>query len=110
MNGIYPQKGAIAVGSDADIVVFDPDYRGTITVDTNPTGVAYNIFEGLEQIGRADTVLLRGKTMVEGGKYLGELKDVVVDGVTYHGCASGEGRFVPGKPYGSGYELLRDVK
>lgn len=109
MNGIYPQKGAIAVGADADIVVFDPEYRGTISVDSNPTGVAYNVFEGLEQIGRADTVLLRGRIMVENGKYVGELKDIVVDGVTYHGCASGEGRFVPGKPYGSGYDLLRKV-
>lgn len=107
LNGIYPQKGTIAVGSDADIVIFDPDYQGTITLKTNPTGLAYNVFEGLKQVGRAETVLLRGETVVEDGKYTGELKDIVVDGVTYHGCAGGHGKFVPGKPYGLGYDLLK---
>lgn len=107
MNGIYPRKGTIAVGSDADIVVFDPDYRGTITLESNPTGVDYNVFEGLEQKGRADTVLLRGKVVVQNAKYLGALKDVVVDGVTYRGCDGGDGQFIPGKPYGLGYDLLK---
>ena len=107
LNGIYPQKGTIAVGSDGDIVVFDPNYHNTISVESNPTGLAYNVFEGLEQIGRAETVLLRGNVVVENGKYTGELKDIVVDGVTYHSCAGGQGKFVPGKPYGSGYDLLK---
>ena len=65
------------------------------------------MFDGLEQISRAETVILRGNVVVENGKYTGELKDTVVDGVTYHGCAGVQGRFVPGKPYGSGYDLLK---
>ena len=65
------------------------------------------MFEGLEQIGRADTVLLRGSVVVEKGKYLGEVKEVVADGITYLGCTSGQGQFIPGKPYGLGYDLLK---
>ncbi len=91
LNGIFPQKGTIDVGADADLVLFDPDYKGTITVESNPTGVEYNIFEGMEQLGRPETVLLRGKIVVDQGKYVG---------------TPGEGRFVPGKPYGLAYELL----
>ena len=107
LNGIYPRKGTIQVGADADLVLFDPDYKGTITLETNPTGVEYNVFEGLEQIGRADTVLLRGSVVVEHGKYLGEVTEVVADGITYQGCTSGNGKFIPGKPYGLGYDLLK---
>ncbi len=89
--GIYPQKGAIEVGSDADVVIFDPDFKGTFSVETNPTGVEYNTYEGMEQIGRPETVFLRGNVVVENGKFVGEL---------------GSGRFVPGKPYGLAYDLL----
>ena len=96
LNGIYPRKGTIQVGADADLVLFDPDYKGTITLETNPTGVEYNVFEGLEQIGRADTVLLRGSVVVENGRYLGEVTEVVADGITYQGCTSGNGKFIPG--------------
>lgn len=95
------------MGADADLVLFDPDYKGTITLETNPTGVEYNVFEGLEQIGRADTVLLRGSVVVENGRYLGEVTEVVADGITYQGCTSGNGKFIPGKPYGLGYDLLK---
>ena len=65
LNGIFPQKGAIDIGSDGDLVIFDPEYKGTITVESNPTGIEYNVFEGMEQIGRADTVLLRGKSSLK---------------------------------------------
>ena len=92
LNGIFPQKGTIDVGVDADIVIFDPDYKGIITVEANPTGVEYNIFEGMEQIGKPETVLLRGKVVADQGKYVG---------------APGEGRFVFGKPYGLAYENLK---
>lgn len=89
--GIYPQKGTIEVGSDADIVIFDPGYKGTFSVETNPTGVEYNAYEGMEQIGRPETVLLRGNVVVESAKFVGKL---------------GSGKFVPGKPYGLAYDLL----
>ena len=46
INGIYPRKGTIAVGSDADIVIFNPDYRGVVQLADNPNGVDYNIYEG----------------------------------------------------------------
>lgn len=92
MNGLYPRKGAIQVGSDADLVLFDPNYRGKITLETNPTGIEYNVFEGMDQIGRPETVLLRGKVVVDNAKYVG---------------TPGEGQFIPGKPYGLGYELLK---
>lgn len=91
LNGIYPRKGTIDVGADADLTLWDPSYRGTITVETNPTGIEYNILEGMEQKGRADTVLLRGAVMVENAKFVGE-----------HGF----GQFIPGKPYGLAYDLL----
>ena len=58
LNGIFPQKGTIDIGTDGDLVIFDPEYRGTVTVESNPTGVEDNVYEGCEQIGRADTCLL----------------------------------------------------
>lgn len=73
INGIYPRKGTIAVGSDADIVVFDPDYRGTIKLEDNPNGIDYNIYEGTEISGRPEIVLLRGKIVAKDGKFVGEL-------------------------------------
>lgn len=90
--GLYPKKGTIQVGSDADIVIFDPEYKGVVTNETNPTGIDYNVFEGMEQIGRVDDVFLRGKKIVEDHKYIG---------------TPGEGQFVPGKPYGLAYDLLK---
>ncbi len=89
INGIYPRKGTIAVGSDADIVIFDPEYRGVIRLEDNPNGIDYNIYEGTEQIGRPETVLLRGKVVVEDGKFVGEL---------------GQGEFIPSKPYAYCFE------
>lgn len=92
LNGLYPRKGTIQIGSDADIVIFDPAFKGTITLETNPTGIDYNVFDGLQQIGRPDTVLLRGKVVVDDGVYVG---------------TPGEGEFIPGKPYGLAYDLLK---
>jgi dihydropyrimidinase len=64
--GLYPRKGTIAVGSDADIVVFDPDKRHTISVTTHHSNVDYNLFEGTEVTGSPEVVLLRGNVLVEG--------------------------------------------
>lgn len=73
-NGL-DRKGSITVGYDADIVIFDPDYRGVMSVSSCREGVDYSIYEGMKQKGRPDTVLLRGKVIVEGGKYVGRRGD-----------------------------------
>jgi dihydropyrimidinase len=65
--GLYPRKGTIAVGSDADIVVFDPEKRHTISASTHHTKVDYNLYEGTEVTGSPEVVLLRGRVLVENG-------------------------------------------
>lgn len=90
INGIYPRKGTIAVGSDADIVIMDPDYRGKISLEANPNGIDYNAYEGWELEGRPDTVLLRGMVMVEGGAFVGEpSKGEYISSEAYAGCYKG---------------------
>jgi dihydropyrimidinase len=69
--GLYPRKGAIAVGSDADLVIFDPDARATISAASHHMRTDYNPYEGRQVTGLATTVLARGKVIVDGGKYLG---------------------------------------
>ncbi len=64
--GLYPRKGTIAVGSDADIVVFDPEKRLTISARTHHSNVDYNLFEGTEVVGAPEVVLVRGQVIVEG--------------------------------------------
>lgn len=90
INGLFPQKGTLAVGSDADVVIWDPTYKGTISIENSLQGCDYCAFEGFDQIGRADKVFLRGELVADAGKYVGE---------------KGSGKFVPGKPYGLCYEL-----
>jgi dihydropyrimidinase len=70
--GLFPRKGTIAVGSDADLVVFDPAYRGIISSKTQTMNVDYSAFEGMEIDGRPDVVTVRGKVQVKGGKFVGE--------------------------------------
>ncbi len=65
--GLYPRKGTVAVGSDADIVVFDPEKRHTISASTHHTKVDYNLYEGTEVTGSPEVVLLRGWVLVENG-------------------------------------------
>lgn len=88
INGLT-RKGQLAVGFDGDVVVFDPAYAGVIQAANNLEGVDYCPFEGFQQKGRAETVFLRGKKVVEKGKYIGE---------------KGQGQFVPGQPFGAAYE------
>jgi dihydropyrimidinase len=64
--GLYPRKGTIAVGSDADIVVFDPERKMTISAATHHSKSDYNLFDGTEVTGVPEVVLLRGRVLVEG--------------------------------------------
>ena len=73
--GMYPQKGAIATGSDADIVLFDPDMKRTITLDGLHADSDYSIWEGFECQGYPVTTILRGKVIVENGELKGSPTD-----------------------------------
>src|SRR5438093_3851041 len=70
--GLYPRKGTIAVRSDADIVVFDPDKRVTISAATDHSRSDYNLYEGTEVTGSPEVVLLRGRVLVEGDELVGQ--------------------------------------
>src|SRR5271170_5204007 len=69
--GLYPRKGTIAIGSDADIVVFDPNQEQVISASTHHMRVDYSMFEGIQVKGVPKTVLSRGTTIIENGKFLG---------------------------------------
>ena len=75
MFGMFPRKGAIAVGSDADIVIFNPDTERTISAKTHHMNCDYSLFEGWEIRGMPETVLSRGKVVVENNQYKGKPGD-----------------------------------
>ncbi len=81
--GLYPQKGTIQIGSDADLVVYDPEYRGQISVQTQNMNVDYSAFEGWEIAGRPSIVTVRGEVQVRDGRFVGHI---------------GRGRFLPRSP------------
>jgi dihydropyrimidinase len=70
--GLFPKKGTIAVGSDADLVIYDPTYRGTLSAKTQHVNCDYNGFEGMPIEGRPSVVTVRGKVQVRDGKFVGE--------------------------------------
>jgi dihydropyrimidinase len=70
--GLFPRKGTIAVGSDADLVIFDPSYTGTISARTQHVNNDYNGFEGMKLEGRPSVVTVRGKVQVRDGEFVGE--------------------------------------
>lgn len=70
--GLFPQKGTVAVGSDADLAVYDTSYRGVISAKTQHTNNDYNGFEGMEIEGRPSVVAVRGKVQVRDGQFIGE--------------------------------------
>ena len=72
MFGLYPRKGTITVGSDADIVIWDPNKEITISAKSHHMRVDYSMFEGFKVKGDAETVLSRGETIVDKGKWLGK--------------------------------------
>jgi len=80
MFGLYPRKGTIAPGSDADIVVYDPALRHVLSVETHHMAVDYSAYEGREVQGGVSTVLSRGEILVSDGQWHGQ---------------AGRGRFLP---------------
>jgi dihydropyrimidinase len=70
--GLYPRKGTIAPGSDADIVVWDPEKKLTISAKTHHSNVNYNLFEGTEVTGAPAVVLVRGQVIVENDELVAE--------------------------------------
>jgi dihydropyrimidinase len=82
--GLFPRKGTIAVGSDGDVVIFDPQGEQVISAATHMMNIDYNMYEGMEVRGTAETVLLRGQPIVRERKYVGQ---------------PGDGQYVPRQRY-----------
>jgi dihydropyrimidinase len=87
--GLYPRKGTIAPGSDADLVVWDPVKRLTISAATHHSNVDYNLFEGTKVVGAPEVVLVRGQVIVENDELVGK---------------PGDGRFVKRARFGEELE------
>ena len=82
--GMYPRKGTIAIGSDADIVVWDPNKQHVLSVETHHMRCDYNVYEGMQVTGVPVMVFQRGKKLVDGDQWFG---------------TNGGGQFIPRTPY-----------
>jgi dihydropyrimidinase len=71
MFGLYPRKGTISPGADADVVIYDPHAEQVISADTHHMNVDYSAYEGRRITGRVETVLSRGVPVIESGAYVG---------------------------------------
>jgi len=69
--GLFPRKGTIAVGSDADLVIFDPNEEQVISAKTHHMRVDYSMFEGIQIKGVPKTVLSRGRPVIDAGQFVG---------------------------------------
>lgn len=72
LMGMYPRKGALAVGSDADIVIWDPKAEHTISAATHHMNIDYNLYEGMSVSGKPEKVYSRGRLLVDGVDFLGK--------------------------------------
>lgn len=72
MFGLFPRKGTIAVGSDADLVIFDPNKSHTLSASTHHSNVDYSLYEGRQVTGKVEKVFLRGELIVDGDRWLGQ--------------------------------------
>ena len=86
MFGLAGRKGVVGVGADADVVIYDPEAKHTISASTHHMDVDYSCYEGREVTGKAEIVLSRGKVIVDGDEWLG---------------AAGDGRFLKRAPTGA---------
>ena len=75
MMGLYPRKGTIAPGSDADVVIYDPNKRWTISVDNHHMNMDHSAYEGTQVTGHVDIVFSRGRKIINDGQYLGRPGD-----------------------------------
>jgi dihydropyrimidinase len=71
--GLYPRKGTIAIGSDADLVIFDPNAEHVISAKTHHMRVDYSMFEGIRVKGVPKTVLSRGRVIIDNGTFTGRV-------------------------------------
>jgi dihydropyrimidinase len=71
MFGMFPRKGSISIGADADIVVYDPNRKRTISAKTHHMDVDYSCYEGRQVQGASDVVLSRGSVIVRDGQFTG---------------------------------------
>jgi len=91
MYGLYPRKGTIAVGSDADIIIFDPQKRVRLSVDNLHSNIDYSIYEDVTVTGYPVMTISRGEVIAENGQFIGK---------------KGRGQFVKGVPFTSGRPSL----